>query len=88
MGSQERKPEERKRIVGPVGQDGAEEEGIRNDKEPPTEEATKQVSVLVEHLPKEAKPKKSASRKHWKEFIVKHTIRDKDETKEEANIYL
>ena len=84
MGSQESKPEERKRIVGPVGQDGAEEEGIRNDKE----EATKQVSVLVEHLPKEAKPKNSASRKHWEEFIVKHTIRDKDETKEEANIYL
>ena len=81
MGSQESKPEERKRIVGPVGQDGAEEEGTRNDKEPPTEEAAKQVSVLGEHLPKEAKPKKSASRKHWKEFIVKHTIRDKDETK-------
>ena len=81
MGSQESKPEERKRIVGPFGQDGAEEEGTRNDKEPPTEEATKQVSVLGEHLPKEAKPKKSASRKHWKEGIAKHTIRDKDETK-------
>ena len=69
MGSQESKPVERKRIAGPVGQDGAEEEGTRNDKEPPTEEATKQVSVLGEHLPKEAKPKKSASRKHWKELL-------------------
>ena len=80
MGSQESN-RKRKRIAGPVGQDGAEEEGTRNDKEPPTEEATKQVSVLGEHLPKEAKPKKLASRKHWKEFIVKNTIRDKDETK-------
>ena len=50
-------------------------------REPPTEDATKQASVLGEHLPKEAKPKNSASRKHWKEVIAKHTIRDKDETK-------
>ena len=62
MGSQESKLVE-KRVAGPVGQDGAEEEGTRNDKEPPTEEATKQLSVLGEHIPKEAKPKKTASKK-------------------------
>ena len=55
--------------------------GTRNDKEPPTEDATKQASVLGEHLSKEAKPKNSASRRQWKEVIAKHTIRDKDETK-------
>ena len=46
----------RKRAAGPGGQGRAEEEGTRNDKEPPTEEATKQLSVLGEHIPEEAKP--------------------------------
>ena len=62
MGSQESKLVEKKRVAGPGGQDGAEE-GTRNDKEPPTEEATKQLSVLGEHIPKEAKPKKIGQQK-------------------------
>ena len=56
MGSQERANLQRERAAGPGGQVGAEEEGTRNDKEPPSEEATKQLSVLGEHIPKEAKP--------------------------------
>ena len=53
MGSQESKLVERKssRTWRP-----GRSRRRRNDKEPPTEEATKQLSVLGEHIPKEAKP--------------------------------
>ena len=71
MGSQESKLVE-ERVARPDGQDGAEEEGTRNDKEPPTEEATKQLSVLGEHIPKEAKPKNRPAENIGSKNIVKY----------------